>query len=191
MGMQRKLSSNQRLALIMVVVLAFFLVKSRWEARRADPRATSEEPIVEAIEEPTIPSYEDFPVDGIYTEKPAPVDFMGYESAREFKTVITQQAAEGPNFAGHYTIVSWGCGSSCQQNAIVDARTGLIVAYDLLTTGGTEYRLDSRLLIARVLSPDADAADDVAQYYVMREGDLRLNGTVEPGTGAYVPFQAD
>jgi len=190
--MKRRLDTNHRLALIMAVVLAIILIKGFWGAReKTEPSATVEEPIVEVIEEPRIPAYEDYPVDEIFVGEPAEVDFSGNAPALDFKTTIRRQAAEGPNFAGHYTVVSWGCGSACQQNAVVDAKTGLIVAYNLMTTGGAEYRLDSRLLIARVPSPDAEPTPDIAQYYVMREGDLRLNGMVEPGTGAYVPFQAD
>ncbi|HTK60303.1 MAG TPA: hypothetical protein VL283_03830 [Candidatus Baltobacteraceae bacterium] len=190
--MKRALGHDQKLALIMLVVLAFFVAKAFWGASKKTERpAAPAAPVVETIQEPTIPSYEDYPVDEIYTGTVAAVDFSGNEPALEFKTTIRQQAAKGPNFAGHYTVVSWGCGSACQQNAVIDAKTGVIVAYNLLTTGGTEYRLDSRLLIAREPSPDPEPTPDVAHYYVMREGDLRLNGMVEPGTGTYVPFQAD
>src|SRR5262245_4303970 len=44
--------------------------------------------------------------------------------ARMYRTVIRKGAKEGPNFAGHYTIVVWGCGLNCRQLAIVDARSG-------------------------------------------------------------------
>jgi hypothetical protein len=188
----KPLSNTHRLGLVLVVVVLFFLAKSRWDASRRENRPMPpEEPSGEVIEEPTIPAYEDFPVDEIFGGPPAAVDFTGNAPALEFKTTIRQQAAKGPNFAGKYTVVSWGCGSACQQNAVIDAKTGRIVAYNLLTTGGTEYRLDSRLLIARQPSPDAEPTDDITNYYVMREGNLRLNGVVEGGTGTYVPIQAD
>jgi len=190
--MKRKLDNDQKLALLMLLVVSFLLAKSQWEAdHRTGRPAAPVEPVAEVEEKPSVPTFEQYPAEEAYAGEPAAVDFTGNAPALEFKTTIRQQAAKGPNFAGHYTVVSWGCGSSCQQNAIVDAKTGKIVAYNLLTTGGAEYRLDSRLLIARVPSPDAEPTADIAQYYVMREGDLRLNGMVEPGTGAYVPFQAD
>ena len=32
----------------------------------------------------------------------------------------------GPNFAGHYIVVTWPCGSPCEMMAIVDAATGKV-----------------------------------------------------------------
>ncbi|MBI3935017.1 MAG: hypothetical protein HY316_10025 [Acidobacteria bacterium] len=32
----------------------------------------------------------------------------------------------GPNFAGHYFVVTWGCGTGCLRMAVVDAITGKI-----------------------------------------------------------------
>jgi hypothetical protein len=32
----------------------------------------------------------------------------------------------GPNFAGHYIVVTWACGSPCEMMAIVDAATGRV-----------------------------------------------------------------
>ena len=72
-------------------------------------------------------------------------------------------AKDGPNFAGHYTIVRWGCGSDCRQFAIVDARTGTVyfpreltqidsgpyIGDDpLASEESLQFRRDSRLLIA-------------------------------------------
>lgn len=31
-----------------------------------------------------------------------------------------------PNFAGHYILTTWGCGTSCLMGAIIDARTGKV-----------------------------------------------------------------
>jgi len=35
------------------------------------------------------------------------------EKHRTFRTAITDAARKGPNFAGHYTVAEWGCGSGC------------------------------------------------------------------------------
>jgi hypothetical protein len=42
----------------------------------------------------------------------------------------------GPNFAGHYIVVQWGCGTSCVMMVIVDALTGKI--YDIPLGFGRE-----------------------------------------------------
>ena len=95
-------------------------------------------------------AFEDFPAESVFQGKPA-VPVLKRDLKR-FKTVIRQQAASGPNFAGAYTIVTWGCGSNCQHSVLIDAKKG--TAYVLgVTELGLEYRKDSRLL---VLNPDTE-----------------------------------
>ena len=43
-----------------------------------------------------------------------------------FRTRITKEALQGPNFAGHYTVATWGCGTGCTEFAIVNAKTGTV-----------------------------------------------------------------
>lgn len=46
--------------------------------------------------------------------------------ARMYISTIRAAVRKGPNFAGHYTVVDWGCGTSCAAYVIVDNRTGKI-----------------------------------------------------------------
>ena len=105
------------------------------------------------------PRFEDLPVSEQFKGKPAAVKLASPE-ARRYRTVIREGAGEGPNFAGHYTIVEWGCGAGCVQFAMVDAKTGSVfmppfyVGPCALVEGETgepeeplQYRIDSRLLI--------------------------------------------
>ena len=39
-----------------------------------------------------------------------------------YKETIIAQCKAGINFAGYYTIVSFGCGTSCQQNLIINRK---------------------------------------------------------------------
>lgn len=59
----------------------------------------------------------------------AEVDFTTNEKAATFRTVITNSVAKGPNFAGHYNITTWGCGTDCFGYAVVDVRNGEIIDY--------------------------------------------------------------
>jgi len=80
---------------------------------------------------------------------------------RQFRTQIIQQSWLLPNFAGHFRIAEWGCGSSCVQIAVIDLDTGhvwdgpfstLSYAVPYRYEGGDtelDYRRGSRLLIAR------------------------------------------
>ena len=43
---------------------------------------------------------------------------------REFRSRILDGAKLPPNFAGHYRIVQWGCGSDCVDFVTVDLNTG-------------------------------------------------------------------
>jgi hypothetical protein len=102
---------------------------------------------------------------------PAPELFKGNPASphlktpgqRRFRTMIRQTAAKGANFAGHFALAEWGCGTACVQAAIVDVQSGEVYdgPFGLLPgsafyfgTGddevevGMSYHLDSRLLIA-------------------------------------------
>lgn len=78
---------------------------------------------------------------------------------RVFRTAIRRAAAEGSNFAGHYTFADWGVGTGGRCWAIVNQRTGKVStdksgpgSAACVTTDGDEdqepqYRLNSRLVI--------------------------------------------
>jgi hypothetical protein len=122
------------------------------------------------------PRFEDFPVPKIFRGKPAR-PLLSTPDARAFRTHLREGAKEGPNFAGHYTIVGWGCGTGCEHFAIIDAQTGRVYFSDTLSTAtynlvenieeaGLKYRLDSKLLIL-VGSPGeaAEAENMVGTFY--------------------------
>ena len=45
---------------------------------------------------------------------------------RKYRTAIREGLAQGVNFAGHYVVVEWGCGTGCSSFVIVDAITGTV-----------------------------------------------------------------
>lgn len=103
-----------------------------------------------------------------------------------YRTMIREGARQGPNFAGHYTLIRIGCGAATVCPAIMDANTGkvffppeLASAEALLVdTGDTgvetlNYRKDSRLLIV-VGTPNEDLKNEGMTYYLWQAGKLRL-----------------
>ncbi len=116
---------------------------------------------------------EDFPAER-YEGTIADADLSTATGAQKFKTVITEAVGRGINFAGRYVIAEWGCGTGCQDHAIVDVATGKIVQYGLVSARGLEYAADSRLLIVNIPKASAEATDgDVAtDYYELRDGEL-------------------
>lgn len=127
-----------------------------------------------------IPRFEGYSVNESYTGTPAaPVLTMPEE--RRFRTVINNgikkgwgaydgitdrpETGPGPNFAGHFLIVTWGCGSPCLMAAIVNLKTGRVypppfhhglahgyfqVPWAFPMNPPLEFRLNSRLLVARI-----------------------------------------
>ena len=103
------------------------------------------------------PGFQDFPETNIFKCQPAPVDLKSSPEARMFRTQLRTQAASGPDFAGHFKIASWGCGSGCESFAIVDSKSGKVYFPPILSyvswdgwageDVGLKYHLNSRLLI--------------------------------------------
>lgn len=84
----------------------------------------------------------------VYNGKPAKVDFDSMPELSNFYTLITEGISKGPNFAGHFTFIQWGCGTSCLSFAIVDAISGKIVLYKpVIENLVPSYNVNSRLLI--------------------------------------------
>ncbi len=100
------------------------------------------------------PRWEDFPATASFRGAPAPVELRSQPWARGFRTVLRAGAAEGPNFAGAYTVVVWGCGTQCQRWAVVDARTGRVHGSPFDAELGVDFRRDSRLVAVNPLRPD-------------------------------------
>ncbi|HWU15231.1 MAG TPA: hypothetical protein VN157_14615 [Caulobacter sp.] len=91
--------------------------------------------------------------------------------ARLFRTVLKAGAARGPNFAGRFTIVEFGCGMSCVYWAVVDAATGRVfdppaAPLSILHASGRglEYRRDSRLLVLSGGPREGQRPDGVYSY---------------------------
>lgn len=87
------------------------------------------------------------------------VNLKSHKDANRFRTNLRNAAKEGVNFAGHYILTTWGCGTNCSVSAIIDARSGKVFFPDQLEGAGfgfcelpddTEpivFKADSRLLV--------------------------------------------
>lgn len=70
--------------------------------------------------------FEDFAAE-VYTGPHAKPDFRhSAKRYRDFPTRLRAGAKGGPNFAGHWAIVGWGCGTGCIEYHMVDSVTGAI-----------------------------------------------------------------
>jgi len=100
----------------------------------------------EKIEKAKLPRFEDFLVFEEFRGFPALPNISSNPDVLKFVTEITEGAKKGPNFAGHYTIVEWGCGTECQSGVVVDAENGAIYPLSL-SAFGRKFQLNSNLLI--------------------------------------------
>lgn len=137
------------------------------------------------------PRFEEYPVRRIFHARPARPDVRSLRRSRLFRTMIRQGVAgQGVNFAGHYSIVSWGCGTGCQGLAVVDVATGKVhhpanllaidndnVDYDDFLNAAGEWELlafrpDSRLLVV-IGGINEDPARRGISYFVWQDGHMK------------------
>lgn len=73
---------------------------------------------------PVRPSFEKYPARRIYKGAPARPNLN--EEQRSFRTVIRRGARSPVQFAAHYTVPEFGCGTGCSGFYIVDSITGRV-----------------------------------------------------------------
>jgi hypothetical protein len=111
------------------------------------------------------PGFENFPVSEIWKGQAARVR-LTTRSERLFRTNLTNAGKEPPNFAGHYRLTFWGCGSNCAAGAVIDLKTGSvyrppqaigdgtgwvpwIISGAMMDGAAVDFRANSRLVIVR------------------------------------------
>lgn len=118
-----------------------------------------------------------YPGGAPFKGKPAAVNLASHKDARMFRTRLREAAPKGPNFAGHMTVVTWGCGTSCQTVALIDARNGRVY-FGPTASLGVKHRLPSRLLVVNPPEEIKEAYGDTPpdwgkpEYYLWRNGRL-------------------
>ena len=141
----------------------------------------------------TMPKFEDYPVTERLTAKPAEPIFASPETRRYLTRIRNGVSTgvgvwngswkdpiiktSGPNFAGHYFVIRWGCGAECVTMAIVDAKTGRVYQPPLAENGRLElkldhlsdmevdFRLDSSLMVLRNGCRDFAKRETCGRYY--------------------------
>ena len=94
------------------------------------------------------PNESDYACPDTFHGKPAQVDLGSSAEARNFRTELTAASKKPADFAGFYLAASWGCGSPCQQWALIDLRDGKVYFAPFTTSLGGSYSINSRLFVA-------------------------------------------
>jgi hypothetical protein len=132
------------------------------------------------------PRFEDYPVESTACG-PAASPRLVTPEARRYRTAIRQGTARGANFARCLTVVTWGCGTECQQLAVVDRRTGAVWVSPWIAAALVSHRLDSGLLIVNppentreAVRMGADPGRYFARYYRWTGATLALIDSLPP-----------
>jgi|tagenome__1003787_1003787.scaffolds.fasta_scaffold20940964_1 hypothetical protein len=102
-----------------------------------------------------------------------------------FQTRIRNGMRRGANFAGHFAIIGWGCGTECVNYVIGDIVTGRVFKFPLGGEDNLELRLDakptSRLIVARwVAYTDRHSKDDLPIMKCLRQNLVWNNWSIMP-----------
>ena len=140
------------------------------------------------------PRFGDYPAKPYAGPNAAP-DVASDPRSRMYRTQLRGWATEKPNFAGHYILATWGCGTGCTQIAVIDAITGKVfhppgartnsmadVHEELLVDtdpsprrsdfGALRYNAGSRLLIL-FGTPESRAENRGISYFVWENDALK------------------
>lgn len=134
------------------------------------------------------PSFSEFEVE-VESSPQSSIDFSSLPRAENWKKRINDAYSKGMNFSGHYVIASWGCGTGCLQNVIINTKTGkvshpkeigLIISrptrfsesalakLDISDDGQIHFKKNSSLLIA--IGKLGEASRKVGVYHFQWDG---------------------
>jgi hypothetical protein len=117
----------------------------------------------------------------------APIVTSG--KAHRYRTVLREEAREGPNFNGHFRVASWGCGTNCIEWAVIDLETGRVwfpaepvyscwapEEQEVDVPDWFEVRVTSSLLYLHICDPPLRGSRTFnrRRVYVWRDSQLRL-----------------
>ncbi|NPT42065.1 hypothetical protein GNZ12_12190 [Paraburkholderia sp. 1N] len=129
-----------------------------------------------------VPRFEDFAVNDTFAGKAAKVRLVSADD-KEYATRIREASRQKPNFAGHYVLASWGCGTSCVSTVVIDAKTGRVTwlpftvcCWDVDVQEPIEFRRDSRLLVVHGSRNEEGGG---TYYYALDKDSFKLVKVVE------------
>lgn len=115
-------------------------------AAAACPEPGTNDASAGSLDNTGIPSFQQYSVSDYFQGMPAAIDLTSHPDSARFAGQLRAKLDQGPNFAGHYRLVSWGCGTHCTALMLVDLRSGAV--HDgVVAELGLHFRVDSALLI--------------------------------------------
>ena len=131
------------------------------------------------------PRFEDYPLNEVFKEKPATPIIDRGNALWTHRTQVRIQSQEGPNFAGHFKIAHWGCGTDCMGFGVIDLKIGKVfrfpfeaLFYPTFPEQDEEFRAmkfkkDSRIVIADSC-PNCDHDPCGTYFYILEDDHFKL-----------------
>ena len=85
------------------------------------------------------------------------VNLRSHPNARLYRTNLRNAAKERVNFAGHFILTTWGCGTNCTESAMIDAHTGQVFfpgEFEGVTQGFCELPQNAHPADSPIMSED-------------------------------------
>jgi len=101
-------------------------------------------------------------------------DYSFEPEASRFKTAINNAIDFGVNFAGHYSVATWGCGTDCFGYAVVDVSSGDVVAF---SSANENYNISGLEIKGRYMILNPVSAGQDKKYYKLSE-DKNYSGEI-------------
>lgn len=99
-----------------------------------------------------LPKFEDCPVAQEVVKKPAHLK-LSNPGSKQYATTLRQASKQPINFAGHFVLATWGCGSGCVMGGAINVKTGDVAMlpftvsdWPLNVTEPLQFKKDSCLL---------------------------------------------
>ena len=133
------------------------------------------------------PAFTDFPVKDVFVGTPA-TPVLSTRGARLLRSILSKEAASGPNFAGHFTLARWGCGAGCVSWAVIDAVNGVVLFPPFTVSDATgfsdpelaqhsiDFELNSELIVVNGARNESGAGE---YYYRWHSNKLSLLYSIE------------
>ncbi|HEY9099574.1 MAG TPA: hypothetical protein VIN38_11950 [Thiobacillus sp.] len=114
------------------------------------------------------PGFDQFRVKEVFNGPYAKPDINSSLTGKRFRTVIQNAYVREPDFAGHYRVISWGCGSNCHVFVLVDMKTGQLIHAPGPASLDAEYHVDSALFVIDPQDRIQESGSDMYQtkYFV-------------------------
>jgi hypothetical protein len=189
--------NNRTVFAAAIALVAYWCLVPELRAQQGDSSSAFDKcrtVTTEDIIDKRAPTFAAYHVKSPETVENPSLDLNSNPTARTYRTVLRREIAQGPNFAGHYRVAGWGCGSSCSMFAVVNLNTGRVITPEgfsdtsgvyfavdnqkLFPDAQTDYSLLSFMKASRLLvvlgDLDEDERREGAFYFVLERERLRL-----------------